>query len=128
VYARVGEERVIPIVVQNERRREKTIKLDLSDWSTRGGNPAGVTTALLEPREFTLEPCAERTVTLAVKVGADQAATAKGEGRQPDVDDCTVAIADLRLEGCDHRPLRIAIAVLPRDCDPYTVTCGCGCC
>ena len=45
-----------------------------------------------------------------------------------DVDDCLVAVADLRLVGCDHRPLRIAVAILPRDCDPFRVSCGCTCC
>jgi hypothetical protein len=128
VYARVGEERVIPIVVENERRRERAIRLELSDWTTRGGRPSGVTTVLLEPTEFTLEPCGERKVMLTVRVSVAGAA-ADDERRMPaDVDDCMVSIADLRLEGCDHRPLRIAIAVLPRDCDPYTVSCGCGCC
>ncbi len=50
IYARVGERRVIPIVVENERRREKEIKLELSDWTTRGGKPAPVRTLLLHPR------------------------------------------------------------------------------
>jgi hypothetical protein len=157
VYARVGEQRVIPIVVENERRREKDITLELSKWTTRGGKPAPVETRLLDPREFTLAPCAEQKITLVVDVRelqpADQSSQPespnqpKGRGRAaaaaagatevieiprgiklPDVDDCVVAIADLRLEGCDHRPLRIAVAVLPRDCDPYTVSCGCSCC
>ena len=46
----------------------------------------------------------------------------------PDVDDCHVAIADLCIEGCDARPVRIAVAVLPRTCNTYDVRCECGCC
>ena len=135
VYTRVGEQRVIPIVVENERRRDKDIKVELSTWSTRSGKPAPVETLDLDPREFTLGPCEQRKLTLIVRVRADdeknqagQANRKEGERQLPDVDDCVVAIADLRLEGCDHRPIRIALAILPRDCDPYTVTCGCGCC
>jgi hypothetical protein len=36
--------------------------------------------------------------------------------------------ADLRVEGCDTRPIRIALALLPRDCNAYEIDCGCGCC
>jgi hypothetical protein len=155
VYSRVGELRVIPIVIENERRREKEINLDLSDWTTRSGKPAPVRTRGLTPTKFTLGPCEERTVVLGVQVFDDDAANAKanagaaaatataagkasgkrgevlvGEGERelPDVDECLVAIADLRVEGCDHRPVRIAVAILPRDCDPFTVSCGCSCC
>jgi hypothetical protein len=153
VYARLGEQRVIPIVVENERRREKEISLELSGWTTRGGKPAPVDTLGLEPKTFSLAPCAEREVTLVVRVrGADKldANTVSGNvldiaGAEvsrtpgdttstnqprtpPDVDSCLVATADLRLVGCDHRPLRIAIAILPRDCEPFRVGCGCDCC
>jgi hypothetical protein len=48
--------------------------------------------------------------------------------RVPDVDDCLVAVADLRIQGCDTRPLRIAVAILPRDCNRYEVHCGDRCC
>ena len=144
VYARVGEQRVIPIVVENERRREKHITLELSGWTTRGGNPAPVDTVLCEPKTFTLTPCGEQKVTLIVRIrGVNDPNSGQQEPNQqpsgeggdtavrtvpPDVDSCLVATADLRLVGCDHRPLRIAVAILPRDCDPYTVRCGCTCC
>jgi len=137
VYARLGERRVVPIAVENERRREKSVKLELSDWTTRGGNPGPVQTARLEPQEFTLAPCGEQDVVLVVEVqpaeqaGAvtrDAVAGDEGPSRLPDVDGCEVVTADLRLVGCDRRPIRIAVAVLPRDCDPYGVHCGCTCC
>jgi hypothetical protein len=125
IYSRVGEERVVPILVENERRRDKQIALELSGWTTRGGKTAPVDTLQLEPKTFSLSACAEQRVSLVVKVrGPDPA----GDQKTPDVDDCLVATADLRVVGCDHRPLRIAVAILPRDCDPYTVSCGCTCC
>jgi hypothetical protein len=148
VEARLGERRVIPIVIENERRREKEISLELSEWTTRRGGDAPVSTLLITPTEFTLEPCASVEVTIVVDIGGGRddgdddtppdnppgtvppsQPDIPGQGRRlPDVDDCLVVIADLRIVGCDHRPVRIAIAILPRDCDPYTVGCGCSCC
>lgn len=153
VYSRVGEQRVIPIVVENERHRDKEISLELSAWTTRGGKPAPVDTVLLEPKTFSLPACGEQTVTLIVRAkddgptpggGTSDAQGGKGEApggkavehpstdatsrKFPDVDDCLVATADLRVVGCDHRPIRIAVALLPRDCDPFRVHCGCTCC
>ena len=128
VYSRVGEQRVVPIVVENERRRDKQITLELSAWTTRGGKAAPVTTVLLDPMTFTLASCGEQKVTLVVKTND---LTTGGTGTNTpaaDVDDCVVATADLRLVGCDQRPLRIALAILPRDCDPFRVDCGCTCC
>ncbi|MDX1416664.1 MAG: hypothetical protein R3293_20860 [Candidatus Promineifilaceae bacterium] len=126
-------------MVENERHREKEITLEFSDWTTRGGKPAPVETVFLEPKTFTLPPCGQQDVTLAVKISrteeagtADDAADEKKDTAQrkqiPDVDDCLVVTADLRLVGCDHRPLRIALAIVPRDCDSYRVHCGCTCC
>jgi hypothetical protein len=145
VYGRVGETRVIPIEIENERRRDKDLELELSGWSSPGGKPTGVRTLLLNPRQITLRPCEKAEVVLVVRLGDDDQgdeAVAQPKSRTdsdderetpdrqriPDVDDCSVAIADLRIEGCDHRPLRIGVAVLPRSCDPYTVSCGCSCC
>ncbi len=124
VYARLGELRVIPLVIENTWRRERKIKMELSGWTTRGGNPAPVVAKLLPPApEFELEPCGHKTLTMVVEIGKP------GEGeRQPDVDDCLVAYADLCVQGCDIRPLRIAVAILPRDCEAYEIECGCSCC
>jgi hypothetical protein len=92
---------------------------------------------LLEPKTFSLPPCGEQNVTLVVKITDTEETGAAAEGdaddtsqrkQLPDVDDCLVATADLRLVGCDHRPLRIAVAIVSRDCDPYRVHCGCTCC
>jgi len=126
VYARVGEQRVVPIVIENERHREKDVRLELSSWATRGGREGAVRTVRLDPEEVTLPPCGRGDVTLVVAVG--EAGENHAEGRTPDVDRCEVVTADLRLVGCDHRSLRLAVAILPRDCDPFTVHCGCECC
>jgi hypothetical protein len=135
VYARLGEQRVVPITVENQRRRERTISLELSSWATRGGSPGPVETLLLEPREFALASCGEQDVTLVVGVrGADLAPenhtddSEADDRRVPDVDSCQIVTADLRLVGCDHRPVRIAVVILPRDCDPYRISCDCACC
>jgi hypothetical protein len=126
VYARAGETRVIPISIVKPRRREKSITLELGEWRTRGGSPAPVETVDVEPKTLTLGPCAEKEASIVVRVKAPEG---KGEGRQPvDLDECLTAIADLTVVGCDHRPLRIAVAILPRDCDPFRIRCGCGCC
>ncbi len=140
IDARVGEQRVIPIVIENDRHREKQIDLEISEWTTRGGRVAQVETRLLEPRSFVLPSCGEQNVTLVVNISGakrqdtnqsnETGATAEAAAQQApvDVDTCLVAIADVRLIGCDIRPLRIAVAILPRDCDPYRVDCGCACC
>jgi len=143
VYSHVGEQRVIQLVIENDRHRDQEITLELSGWTTRGGNPAPVETVLLEPKAFSLPSCGEQKVNLVVSIrSAEQTGTgqqkaqkqagaaekASQEALPPDVDDCLTATADLRLVGCDHRPLRIAVAILPRDCDPYRVNCGCTCC
>jgi hypothetical protein len=127
VYARVGEQRVVPIVVENEHRRESDVRLELSEWTTRAGNAAPVQTVVLEPTEFKLAPCGRENVTLALRVEA--AAGEQREGEAPkDVETCLVATADLRLLGCEHRPVRIAVAIVPRYCDPCRIACGCCCC
>jgi hypothetical protein len=139
LYARVGEQRVLPIVVENERRREKEITVELGAWRTRGGGAAPVDTVSVSPKAFKLPPCGEQEVVVVVRVRepattdtpspAGQDTTGRIEERGPrDVDGCLVVTADLTLVGCDHRPIRIAIAILPRDCDPFRIDCGCGCC
>jgi len=148
VYARLFELRVIPITLVNERRREKNIRLELSEFRTRGGDTLGVRGVIIPPTEFVLPPCGEAQVIIAVEtnpagqelppgstseqpqgIARFQTAAAAAEGRKiPDVDECRVLYADLRVEGCDIRPIRIALALLPRDCDEYVIDCGCTCC
>jgi len=128
VYARVDEQRVIPIIVENPRRREKSVTVELSAWRTRGGGTAPIETVSVEPKTFTLAPCGERELVIVARVRPPEPPQPPRERETRDVDCCVVATADLTLVGCDHRPIRIAIAILPRDCDPYRICCACACC
>ena len=146
VPARAGERRVIPLVIENNQRRERTVNFELSDWTTHGGKTDNApTTVSLLPKSMTLSTCEERTVTLVIETKLPAIGEANGEGngtiaegnnnliavnreRFGDVDDCVVYYADLRVTGCDIRPIRIAVAISPRDCDAFVVDCRCGCC
>lgn len=124
VKARVGERRIVPLRIVNEFRRERDVQLELSEFRGLGGGPSPVVGAV-EPTTFTLRPCGEQDVVLIINVaGQDD----NENDRRPDVDVCTTVYADLRVTGCDIRPKRIAVVILPRACDAYPVGCGCGCC
>jgi hypothetical protein len=130
VRARVGERRVVPIVIENHWRREREVELELSSWSS-SVSQASVTGEIVAPTKFVLKPCEEKTTILtvtalpsdAVKGGRDT-----DERALPDVRECAVFYADLRILGCDVRPTRIAVAVLPRDCEAFRIDCRCVCC
>jgi hypothetical protein len=126
VHARLGEDRVVPIVIENNRRREREVSIELSGFTSKGGRDSDVTGRLEGQTEFTLAPCEEREVVIRISVGRGQD-NPEGE-RIVDVDDCVVSYADLRVVGCDNRPIRFAVAVLPRDCHAYHVDCQSGCC
>jgi hypothetical protein len=165
IYARLGEQRVVALTIENPRKRERQVRLELSNWTTRSGSPASITGRVVPPAEFTLGPCSERDVIVVVEAGlkrdtpqADEpnrepAGAAAGSAanreqplagfaamaaraptsdvpdrRVPDVEHCEVFYADLRIEGCDQRPVRLALVLLPRDCASHPVDCGCGCC
>lgn len=130
VYARLGEVRIVPVVIVNERRREREINLQLSEWTSRGGKKAAIQATLQPAGQFTMASCTEKEILLRIdaqQVDPDQPDGSEVE-RFPDVDECSLYYADLRVEGCDIRPVRIALALLPRDCDPYYIHCGCTCC
>lgn len=153
VHARCGEVRRIPVTFENDSRRERQVKLQLEKFVTQGGTDVQWATQLSET-EFTLKPCDHHTVTIAVLVRCD---TLKGGGstdkptpqpgndtstkineaagrllatddRLGGVDRCEVIYATLRAEGCVVRPVVIAVAILPSDCDAYRRPCSCGCC
>jgi hypothetical protein len=130
VYSRVGERRVVPITISNERRRERDVTLELSAFKSKGGRDVPVTGAIVGASTFALAPCEERAVTIVVE--SSEPGSSDGDVDTPtsvDVDDCLVAVADLRVEGCDIRcPIGMAVVLLPRDCDTFDVMCGCGCC
>lgn len=130
VYTRLFERRVVPIRIENTRRRERQITLELSRFTTRGGKRAPVEGRIEGPTSFTLGGCEERDLTLVIDVGKKDDDVNHDEERErpSDVEDCVVAVADLRIEGCDHRPVRIAVPILPRDCASYEIACECACC
>jgi hypothetical protein len=171
VYTRLGEHRIVPIVVKNHWRRERDIRLSLQGWATSGGRRSPTVTSRLDATEFTLGPCSERQVVLSIdtaqvksrdggstiptpvpagpgpvgRAGKREPEAAEGSTPKPesteghvdtrggnadgnDVDQCTVLYADLTIEGCDTRPVRIALAILPRTCGAYELTCRSGCC
>lgn len=154
VEARVGERRIVPIVIENAWRRERSLELELSSW-TAIGDDLQVRGRIVSETTFKLEPCGRAEVILVIEIGGEtegkdpnttskaldgrttaakaneqQAANgvAATRARLPDVEDCEIAYADLRIKGCDMRSIRIAVAVLPRSCQAYTVDCGCACC
>jgi hypothetical protein len=115
VYARPGEKRMVPILVENHRPRERAIQLELSSFGAANGSGAtneGVQ-GQLDKKELKLAPCSEETVWLSVTTG------------QRAVEGCQVFYANLRLNGCRPRPLVIAVAVLGKDCQEHRVDCGC---
>jgi hypothetical protein len=132
VRTRVGERRVVPIVIENHWRREREVELELNRWSSSSGDQIKVTGEIVPPAKFVLKPCEEKTAILTVTVLAENATKdARGETTErvpPDLRDCAVFYADLRIIGCDVRPIRIALAVLPRDCDAFRIDCRCVCC
>jgi len=126
IYGFLGETRIASFVIKNDRVRAKKITLALGAFTTRAGQPAPVGGVLLAPTEFELAPCSSRNVVMTVatplaKPGAPNEPI-------PDVDDCTVYYSDLRIDGCEMRPLRIAVAILPRDCGAYKIHCHSCCC
>lgn len=148
IYSRLGEARIVPLTIENGRRRERKVTLELSEWKTSGGRevPGLVVSAAVTPDQFDLGACEEGQAILVVRSALvekdleprEAAAEAKilnvskealrEQPRFPDLDECTVLYADLRVEGCDIRPLRVALALLPRDCGAFEIECRCGCC
>lgn len=152
VHARAGELRVVPFRLHNPWRREREVSLEVGPWHGCSGDDLQVR-AVLEDEKVVLGPCEDRVVRLLISTrgGADDGSSntkdTKGtkdteEGdvaaasvdvlvgrtrRTTDVESCVSAYADVRFEGC-ARPQRVAVVVLPADCDAVEVGCDCGCC
>lgn len=157
VHARCGEIRRIPLTFENDTRRDKPVTLTLENFVTSGGRDLGWTAKLSET-QFTLRPCDEQTVSIAVHIVCKDDTTKSPPtpvpGGNPDtapgatpvtpttnvipgvtpidifgtVDRCEVGYATIRADGCLTRPVVVAVAVLPDDCDAFRHPCGCGCC
>jgi hypothetical protein len=154
VRARAGEVRVVPFRLHNPWRREREVTLEVGPWHVCAGDGVEVR-ARLEETSLVLKPCEDRVVRLLVTAtgttddgeqggaeqGRDEKATPAKASRTAereeqarvvtrrggDVESCVSAYADVRFEGC-ARPQRVAVVVLPADCDPVEVGCDCGCC
>lgn len=130
VEARVGEQRVVPIIIENKWRRKREIEVQLSDWHC-GDSDLKIDGRIVDPLKFTIEPCGEHKLTLVVEIGgrgSPNDSTGTTDRMPKDVETCVVCYADLRIKGCDVRPIRIAVAVLPCDCGAYRVDCCQACC
>jgi hypothetical protein len=132
IHARVGERRVVPLVIENDSHRERQVELELSDWTSHNGEKEiKVAGQLVSQKAFTLAACSEEKVILMVQVQGKEESANKEEAARVaigDVNGCQVYYADLRIKGCDVRPVRIAVALLSRDCAPLTIDCRCDCC
>lgn len=152
VEMRLGERRIVPIIIENPWRRERDIELELSSW-TNIDRDFEVRGEIATDATFKLAPCGQAEVVLLIGAAAEKAGNDVASGgppqarpqagkaaaqdrrqeetrsrKMPDVTRCEVSYADLRIKGCDMRSIRIAVAVLPRTCDAFTVDCGCACC
>jgi hypothetical protein len=156
VFARSGELRVIPIEVTNDTRKvRENVDVDVSDVRSSGGNVLPWEAIARPGGPLTLEPCSTTKLELIVHITCQRdavqpkAASTRGardtvretakEAKEierladlrelcPDVDRCEVGYITVRLAGCLIRPIVVAIAVLPRDCDVYRAGCACTCC
>ncbi len=90
-------------------------------WSprdNRGANDAAVPT----------EPVAAAKRARTAGAGREPVDVVAGATRRTsDVESCVSAYADVRFEGC-ARPQRVAVVVLPAECDAVETGCDCGCC
>lgn len=155
VHARAGEVRVVPFRLHNPWRREREVTLEVGPWHGCSGDDLEIR-AVLEDEKLVLGPCEDRIVRLLISTrgssddGSSDTKDTRGtkgtkdvkDGnttavpvdvvagtarRTTDVDSCASAYADVRFEGC-ARPQRVAVVVLPADCDAVEVGCDCGCC
>ena len=121
LVARVGERRIVPLSLHNEWRRERAITVSVSAF--RPCDPCAedveiaVTTA--PHGEITLPPCSRTVVDVIVTLPD------KNREKKP-LTCCTTLYGDISTDGC-ARPVRLAVVVLPAECDAHEVDC-CGCC
>lgn len=131
VYARPGERRLVPIAIDNVRQRDRQIRLELSTFSGQQG-ASQVSASILGEQEFTLRACDEHITILAIEGGSVGQEPGESATQERPIEtgrgECEVVYGDLRIEGCDIRPVRIAVALLPFGCDAHEVRCDCCCC
>lgn len=122
LVARVGERRVVPLVIHNEWRRERPITIGVSAFHPCDPCAEDVEIAVTtQPHgELVLPPCSRTVVDVIV------ALPDKNRENTP-LTRCTTVYGDISTDGC-ARPVRLAVVVLPADCDAHEIDCcGCGC-
>jgi hypothetical protein len=99
--------------------------------STRGTGDDGSTSTRVVPdlgaQDAPADTKAKPTRAAAAAAREPEDVPVGTGGRLTDVDACVSAYADVRFEGC-ARPQRVAVVVLPAECDAVDVGCDCGCC
>ena len=136
-----GERRVIPIEVRNPTHRDVSVSVDPGPWTSCDGNQVAVQSVVRPGAEVTIAGCSSHEFLLVVEVGGVTQDPDKPQdpGKPQDpatpgdvyrqgvpLRSCATLTSDVRINGCGTT-LRVAINVLPLDCDPVEVTC-CGCC
>ena len=156
VYARCFERRLVPIRdrerhaegprgrhARGERRAERRRPGAALEGHRPAGNHRSRSRRAAPPRSTCSSRSAVATATTTMEVKHDTKASRRSEGDRAaqaaeaasrtdvelaDVDDCEVGYVTIRVDGCLIRPIVVAIAVLPRDCDAYHAGCSCSCC
>jgi hypothetical protein len=145
-------------IENDTRKVREDVTLDVSEVRSAGGRVLPWKVVVTPQSPLTLEPCSTTEIDLLVEIecgdtddtgkdanpqtpkkatgqkaaaqaqDAEAAAAVARQRERIDVDDCEVGYVTIRVGGCIVRPIVVAIAVLPRDCDAYHASCSCGCC
>jgi hypothetical protein len=145
-------------VANDTRKVRENVEVSVSEIRSGGGKALPWATLVNPRGPLTLEPCSRTKLELLVHIGcepvqvpdkADNPTRARGAAKAasetatstepldvaaarregcPDVECCEVGYTTIRLDGCLIRPIVVAIAVLPLECDAYRAGCSCSCC
>jgi hypothetical protein len=113
------EDRVVRLLVSTRVTR------DDGSSAGRGADAVGQDASKDVAADSPAKPAKAASVAAAAREPLDVVVGTRG--RTKDVESCVSAYADVRFEGC-ARPQRVAVVVLPAECDAVDVGCDCGCC
>ena len=145
-------------IENDTRKVREDVTLEVSDVRSAGGRalPWKVTVRPASP--LTLAPCSTTEIDLLVDIRcgddsdddrrrkprrrgrrrrqkataaarrSEAAATRGATSSSPTSTTAKSGTSPIRVGGCLIRPIVVAIAVLPRDCDAYHAGCSCSCC
>jgi hypothetical protein len=119
VVLRPCEDRVVRLVVSTRGAKDDSSSSSRTDDVVSKAEPKAATADA--PAKLAKEAVAEAPAREAVDV------VIAPRSRTADVASCATAYADVRFEGC-ARPQRVAVVVLPAECDAVDAGCDCGCC